>query len=545
MRRLSGALVALNNGTFRTLWLATLTSNLGGMIQLVGAAWMMTTLTASPSMVALVQASITLPVMIGSLAAGVLADNFDRRKVMLAAQTFMLVTSVILAGLTFAGLMTPWLLLAFTFLIGCGTALNHPSWLASFGDIVGRDELPSAVSMNAMGTNLTRSVGPAAGGAIVATAGAAAAFAVNAVTYVAIIAALVAWRPQVAPRRLPPERFGGALAAGLRYFAMSPPIMRTVFLGSLFCFAAIVVQALLPLVARDLLGGGALTFGVLLGCFGLGAVAGAIVSTRLRARLANHAIATAGFFVFAGCAAVLAVSEVFALSALAMFVAGCAWLNILSLVNALTQMSSPRWVIGRMIALFMSGIFGAMSVGSWVWGLVSHAYGTPAALLGAAGVLVVGGLWALRAPLPEFAPTNLAAANRFNEPKLGLEFDHDSGPIGILVEYEIAEADVAEFLEAMQERRRVRLRDGARNWALLRDVESPDVWIEAFHFPNWVEYVRHHERRTQADAENADRLLALHRGARPPRVRRTLERHTPTPRRTPRPASAEVEAMPG
>ena len=483
MRRLGGTFVALNNTTFRTLWLATLASNLGGLIQMVGAAWMMTTLTPSTSMVALVQASTSLPILVCSLAAGVLADNFDRRKVMLVAQGFMAVTSIFLAVLTFQGLMTPWTLLAFTFLIGCGTALNHPSWLASFGDLVDRDEVPSAVSVNAMGTNLTRSVGPAAGGALVAVAGAAAAFAVNAVTYVAIIAALLAWRPDVQPRRLPPERFGGALATGLRYFAMSPGIVRTIIHGSVFCFAAIILQALLPLVARDLLGGGAFTYGVLLGCFGLGAVAGAVASTRVRARLSNHRIATIGFFLFAGSTAVIAVSEVFAVSALAMFLAGGCWLSILSLVNALVQMSSSRWVVGRMIALYMSGIFGAMTIGSWVWGLVSEAYGTPAALWAAAAVMALGGIRGLWAPLPDFAGTRLDPVCRFSEPALALDLDLGSGPIGILVEYEIAEGDVVEFLAAMQERRRIRMRDGARQWALLRDVEAPDTWIEFFPLP--------------------------------------------------------------
>jgi MFS family permease len=522
----ASTLSVFRNQTFRMLWIATLASNFGGLVQSVGAAWMMTTLTSSPGMVALVQASVTLPIMIFSLAAGVFADNFDRRKIMLVAQTFMLLVSLILAGLAYEGLLTPWLLLSFTFLIGCGTALHNPSWQATVGDIVPRDDLSAAVSVNSMGFNMMRSVGPAAGGAIVAVAGAAAAFAVNALSYVAIIAALFYWKSAKAARSLPREPFNGAFAAGLRYVVMSPNLIRVILRGFLFGLAAVAIQALLPLVVRDHLAGGAIVYGILLGCFGLGAVVGALSNAFFRARWRNETITRLAFLGFAASTAILGLSPVVWLSALALLLAGSCWVISLSLFNVTMQLSTPRWVVGRVLALYQTGVFGGMAGGSWIWGSLSNGLGVTAALLCAAAVLVFGILVGLMAPLPDSTELNLDPLNQFEEPPLGLELTQRSGPIMILVDYEIAQADVPAFLALMTQRRRVRIRDGAQQWALLRDLENPDIWSETYHVPTWVEYIRHHERRTNADAEISDRLKALHKSAGPIRVHRMIERQT-------------------
>ncbi|MEZ5778816.1 MAG: MFS transporter [Paracoccaceae bacterium] len=522
-----GSTLALfRNQTFRMLWIAALASNFGGLVQSVGAAWMMTSLTHSPSMVALVQSSVTLPIMIFSLAAGVFADNFDRRRVMLAAQVFMLAASVALAVMAYEDLLTPWLLLGFTFLIGCGTALHGPSWQASMGDIVSREELSAAVSLNSMGFNLMRSVGPAAGGAIVAIAGAAAAFAVNAVSYVAIIAALAIWRPAIPSRRLPREPFGSAFAAGLRYVAMSPNLLKVIFRGVIFGLTAVALHALLPLIVRDHLGGGAFGYGVLLGCFGIGAVGGALVNARLRARLQSEQIVRIAFLTFALSGAVLALSGIFAISAAALLLAGGSWVIALSLFNVTIQLSTPRWVVGRALALYQTGVFGGMAAGSWLWGAAADGIGSDRALLAASIVMVGGALVGMRVALPDFDHLNLDPLNRFREPPLRLDLKQRSGPIMIMVDYEIAQEDVAEFLSVMALRRRIRIRDGAQQWALLRDLEHPDIWTETYHVPTWVEYVRHHERRTQSDANVADRLVALHNGANPVRVHRMIERQT-------------------
>lgn len=522
----SSTFTVLRQRTFRNMWIGSQISNFGSLVQFVGAAWMMTSLTTSQSKIALVQSSVALPVMIGSLAAGVLADNFDRRRLMIVAQSFMLVVSLVLMVFAFEDLLTPWSLLAFTFLIGCGMALHNPSWMTSLGDFVPHEQLPAAVSMNSMGMNLTRSVAPAAGGAIVAVAGAAAAFAVNAVSYLGIIVALLAWKPEFQPKRLPPERFGSAAAAGLRYLAMSPNLLRAMLRGFVFGLAAIILQALLPIIAKHQLSGGAFMFGALLGAFGLGAVGGALATSPLRARLNNESICRLGFLLFAGCCVILAISKILVVTLAATFLAGACWLSLLSLINVTIQLSTPRWVLGRMLALHMTSVFGGMAIGGWVWGMVADRYSLTAALLISAIILVLGALWGLRAPLPDTGELNLSPVGDFVEPTSQLDLTHKSGPIVITIEYTIAQEDVPQFLEAMTQRRRVRIRNGAHNWTLLRNLEQPETWTESCLFPTWIDYIRHHDRRTLAESENTERLHALHRGPQPPLIRRLIERQT-------------------
>lgn len=519
-------LILFRNQTFRSLWIAALASNFGGLVQAVGAAWMMTTLSDSQSMVALVQGSVALPIMIFSLLAGVFADNFDRRRVMLIAQSFMLCVSLVLTFMAFKGWLSPWLLLAFTFSIGCGTALHNPSWQATMGDIVSRAELPSAVSLNSMGFNLMRSVGPAAGGAIVAIAGAAAAFAVNALSYVAIILALLRWKAPVRDTRLPREPMGSAFSAGLRYVAMSPNLMRVILRGFWFGLSAIALLALLPVVVRETLNATAFVYGIMLGCFGMGAVAGALTNTRLRARFANELIARAGFIGFAVSCAVLAVSTQSMFSGAALILSGACWVLSLSMFNVTIQLSTPRWVVGRVIALYQTGTFGGMAAGSAIWGALADGAGPMVALLGAGAMMVVGALIGLCLPLPEFSGLDLDPLNRFTEPTTRFDLNYRSGPVMVMVDYEINQVDVPEFLEAMNLRRRMRIRDGAQQWALLRDLHRPEHWSESYHVPTWGEYVRHNERRTKADADLSDRILRLHRGDASPEVHRMIEHQT-------------------
>jgi MFS family permease len=519
-------LAVFRNPAFRALWTAALLSNLGGLIQGVGASWAMTSLTDSHALVALVQASTTLPIMLFALPAGALADSFERRRIMLTAQIFMLVISAMLAAVAFMGLLGPYTLLAFTFLIGCGQALNNPSWQASMGDIIGKEDLSKAVLVNSMGFNMMRSVGPAIGGAIVATAGVAVAFAVNAASYVMLIFALFRWHPEAAPRTLPREQFGRAIGAGLRYVSMSPHLLRLMGRGFLFGVAAVSVLALLPLVARDLLKTDALGYGVLLGAFGVGAILGAFSNARIRARFSNENVVRGAFAGFAVATFGLGQSTLFAVDCLALLIAGACWVLALSLFNVTVQLTTPRWVVGRALALYQTATFGGMATGAWIWGAVAQDHGMPVALEGASAVLVVGALVGLRWPLEELGGLNLDPLGRFSEPPLRLDVQPQSGPIMVMVDYEIAQEDVPAFLAVMTLRRRIRRRDGAQQWALLRDLENPDIWTETYHVPTWTDYVRHNERRTQADAEVHEKLLALHKGPGRPHVHRMIERQT-------------------
>ncbi|TNF21397.1 MAG: MFS transporter [Rhodobacteraceae bacterium] len=519
-------LILFRNQTFRSLWIAALASNFGGLVQSVGAAWLMTSLSGSQYMVALVQGSVTLPIMAFSLLAGVFADNFDRRRVMLIAQGFMFGVSVILTFMAFEGWLTPWLLLFFTFLIGCGTALHNPSWQATMGDIVSREDLPTAVSLNSMGFNLMRSIGPAAGGAIVAIAGAAVAFAVNALSYVAIILALLRWKAQPRDMRLPRESFGSAFAAGLRYVAMSPNLLRVILRGFWFGLSAVALLALLPVVVRESLQGTSFDYGVMLGAFGVGAVGGALANARLREGFRNEIIARGAFVGFGLSSAVLALAESIWLAGATMLVTGACWVLAMSMFNVTIQLSTPRWVVGRALALYQTGSFGGMAAGSLVWGVMAETYGPAPALLTAAVLLVLGAVVGLRLPLPEFAGLDLTPLGRFREPDTRFELTYRSGPVMIMVDYQIAQEDVPEFLAVMSQRRRVRIRDGAQQWALLRDLQDPDHWSESYHVPTWGEYVRHNERRTNSDAALGDRLRRLHRGEGSPVVHRMIERQT-------------------
>jgi len=511
---------------FRLLWTASLVSNLGGLVQAVGAGWMMATIAASDDMVALVQSATTLPVMLFSLAAGALADSFDRRSVMLTAQSLMMVVSLALAAMAFADMMTPWLLLAFTFLIGCGTALHNPSWQASMGDMVPREDIPAAVTLNSMAFNLMRSVGPAIGGFIVAAAGAAVAFAFNAVSYIPLLLALLRWKHRRLKATLPRETFGHAISSGLRYVAMSPNLITVISRGFLFGLGAVAILALLPLVARDVVGGSAITYGLLLGSFGIGAIGGALLNTRIRDTFNNETIARGAFVIFALSALVLSLSGQIWLSCLSLLPAGACWVLALSLFNVSVQLSTPRWVVGRALSIYQTATFGGMAAGSWLWGLVADTYGPTDALMSSSVALLLGAAIGLRFALPEFAKLNLDPLGEFQEPALRLDLRARSGPIMVMVDYEIAQEDLPAFLAAMAERRRIRIRDGARQWALLRDLENPNIWTETYHVPTWVEYIRHNIRRTKADAEISERLRKLHRGDGPPRIHRMIERQT-------------------
>lgn len=520
------ALSPLRLPVFRNIWLASLLSNFGGLIQSVGAAWLMLEMTRQADMVALVQTSVALPVVLFSLLGGAIADNLDRRRVLLAAQGFMLLVSVALAVCAWQGVLTPWLLLAFTFLIGCGGSFNAPAWQASVQDMVPRQQLPAAVALNSMGFNLARSAGPALGGAIVATAGAAAAFTVNAFSYLGLIAVLWRWRPPEVPRLLPRERLGSAMAAGLRYVMLSPSI-RTVLLRSVvFGLGAGAVLALLPLIAARLVNGGALVYGLLLGAFGLGAVLAALLSTWLRERLATEALVRGASIGFALALVLAAGSSAFFLAALAMLVAGAGWVLALSTFNVTVQLSAPRWVVARVLALYQMAAFGGLAGGSWLWGQVAEAQGVATALMAAALALLASAAFGWLLPLEPKADRDLDPLRQYREPETAVPVQPRTGPVIVTIEWIIDEADIVEFLNAMAERRRIRRRDGAHQWALLRDLHEPRVWIERYKTATWLDYLRHNSRITRDDAAVPERLRALHRGDGPPKVHRLIERPT-------------------
>ena len=509
---------------FRGIWLASIASNFGGLVQAVGAAWLMTLIADSTTLVALVQTSTTLPIMALSLISGAIADNYNRRLVMIWAQSFMLVVSAALTLCTFMGWINAWILLAFTFLIGCGGAFHIPAWQASVRDFVGKDLMPAAVLLNGVGFNVTRSVAPAIGGSIVAAFGAGVAFVVNTLSYIGLIGVVWKWQGPADPPSGQRETLSSAIIAGVRYVALSPDLMRIYARGFLFGLSTVIILALLPVITKDLLQGGSVMFGVLLGAFGLGAVISGLTSARISEALTTEQMIRLAFAGFALGAILCGVSTTVFITLPAVALCGMCWVLALALFNTSVQLSTPRWVVGRAMSLYQMFTFGGMAAGSWLWGVVAEQQSLPLALHLAAALMLVGMLTGFRWPLPERKALNLDPLGRWQEPAKGIDILPRSGPISVAVEYQIDADDLPRFLQLMRERQRVRRRDGARQWTLLRDLENTQQWIERFELPTWADYVRFHSRTTYEDGKVGDALRALHRGSAPPLVRRKLVR---------------------
>jgi MFS family permease len=516
-------LAPFSHRVFALFWWASLVSSLGTLVQTVGAAWLMTRLAPSADRVALVQTAGALPIFLLSLVAGAFADTHDRRAIMLFAQVLMLIASAALAALALAGHITPGILLGLTFLIGCGTAAFAPAWQSSIGEQVPRNLIPSAVMANAVGFNLARSVGPAIGGAIVATAGAAAAFVINTVSYVGMLATLIAWRPARARNLLPPEPIGSAIGAGLRYVSHSPHLLAILGRCLLFTIPIAAVPALVPIVARDLLGGGALTYGLLLGGFGLGAMLGALSSATLRARFTSDALlrtlSALAFVAMVG----IGQSRFYAMTLLAHVLAGSVWTLGLANFNIAIQLSSPRWVTGRMLATYQTVAFAGIALGSWLWGLVASNYGLRESLTASGVAALLGLLLARWFPVAVAGLGSLDphAGTVVTPPKVAIHAA--SGPIVVVIEYEVPLANAIAFAPLVNELGRIRRRDGARGWSVCQDIDKPEHWVERFESPTWMDHLRRQLRPTLADQEVRKKLGELIIGERA-QVRRLIAR---------------------
>jgi MFS family permease len=505
----NATLAPFSEPVFAAFWWATLVSSLGTLIQSVGASWLMATIAPSPDTVALVQVAGALPFFFFSLIAGAYADTHDRRATMLASQWLMLIVSAALAGITLAGQITPTVLLILTFLLGCGSAAFAPAWQSSIGDQVPRAQIPSAVMANAVGFNLARSVGPAIGGLIVAAAGAAAAFVINALSYVGMLATLFWWKPERPRSSLPPEPLGTAIHAGVRYVLLSPHLIAVLARCLLFAIPMAAVPALMPIVARDLLDGGAPTFGILLAGFGFGAMVAALSSAALRARYSSDAVLRTICVVAFVAMVTIGQSRWFALTLLAHVLAGSVWTLGLATFNITVQMSSPRWVTGRTLAIYQTIAFGGMALGAWSAGELATMLGLRETMT-AAGIAALGTL--LLAP---WFPVAVASAGSLDPQTAGavrpphVEIHDASGPIVVTITYRVPAGNAAAFLAMINEIGRVRRRDGARRWSVCQDIDDPQYWVERFESPTWLDYLRRQSRPTQADRELRQRMFAL------------------------------------
>jgi MFS family permease len=518
-----GIAAPLRFAVFRRIWLASLLSNLGLMIQSVGAAWAMTQMTASADKVALVQTALMLPIMLISMPAGAVADMYDRRVVSLASLVLSLVGATMLTMLDWTGHITPNILLAFCFIIGSGMALFGPAWQSSVGEQVPPEVLPSAVALNGISYNIARSFGPAIGGIVVATAGAVAAFAANAVLYIPLLMVLFLWRRKVDVSRLPRERLSRAIVSGVRYIANSPSIKivltRTLITG--ICGGS--VSALMPLVARDLLHGGAQTYGIMLGAFGMGAVIGAMNIGHVRKHLSGESSIRACALIMGVAIAVVAVSSEPVITAAALVVAGSVWMLAVALFNIGVQLSAPRWVAGRSLAAFQAAIAGGIAIGSWGWGHLTDVVGVEAALLVSGGAMFLSPLFGLFLRMP---PTGARDedAETLADPEVQLQLTARSGPLVVEIEYRVDQESARAFHGVMQDVQLSRQRNGAYGWSIARDIADPELWTERYHCPTWLDFLRQRNRATLSERALYQRASDFHLGPDPIRVRRMLER---------------------
>jgi MFS family permease len=557
---------------FRDRWIASTVSSLGTWMQDTAGTWLMTALTSSPLLIALMQTAASLPVLFLGLLAGATADIFDRRKLLIFWQCWMLGSVAVLAILTFLGHISPWTLLAFTFLLNIGSAMNNPAWQAIVPELVPRELIPDTVSLNAASNNLARAVGPALGGLMVAAfrahidTGSASVFALNAVSFAGVIWVLVNWkRVALFKSTLPSERIAASIRGGLRYVRYSPPLQSSLLRAFTFTFFVSAIWALLAVVAARDMHQGALGYGILNGSLGIGAVIAATQLPKIRRRFSADQIIAASTLYQAFTLFILAFIPNPWVVIPVLVVSGSAWTSTMSTINTSVQLAAPAWITARALGAYLMTFQGGMALGSILWGFIAEHTKTPYALAAsAAGLLVtlpfVSRFHILQGPLPDHTPyrwkgpapilvspliptdtpslpslafgtwdsTNPHAAPAFDNP------DFHEGPVRVSIEYRIPPERYVEFTHAIHELRGVRLRDGALRWGIFRDANNPTHLNETFLMESWLDYLRSRERTTAADRAIRDRAYALHAAEddAPPRVTHQIYAReiTPNPR---------------
>jgi MFS family permease len=494
---------------FAVLWIATVASNVGTWMYAAAAGWQMTLLAPSPLMVSLVQAASTLPVFIFALPAGALADIVDRRRLLIVVLVLLLAIVFLFAVLTLFDLVTPGVLLAFSFVTGIGTALVAPAWQAIVPELVPRQDLQAAVALNSVGINISRAVGPALGGVLIFTFGIASPYFANAASFLGVIVALILWRRQATTTELPVERFVGAMHAGLRYVRESTPLRATLVRALAFFAFASAYWALLPLIARDLLDGGPQLYGILLACIGAGAVIGALFLPRIRAAIGPNHLVAVGTVATAAVMALLALSSDAVVAAGACLIAGAAWIAVLSSLNVAAQVALPVWVKARGLSVYLVVFFGAMTGGSVLWGQVATVLSIPVSLLVSGGGLIIALFWVRRWKLPVDEALDLAPSMHWPAPMVAEEVEHDRGPVMVTIEYQVDPARAADFIATLEELSHERRRDGAFAWGLFEDAAEPGRYLEYFMVESWLEHLRQHRRVTGADRDIQERSRAF------------------------------------
>ena len=492
--------------TYAVIWSATVAANVGTWMYSSAAGWLMTSLDADPFMVSLVQVATSLPMFLFALPAGALADIVDKRRLLLATETTIMILAAVFAALVTLNRITPTTLLLFTFLIEACAAVTAPAWQSIVPQLIPREELPSAVAANSVGVNISRAIGPALGGVLTAAAHIAVPFWVNAVSNLGTIAALQWWRPRPqATRRLPAERFVSAMRSGIRYARHNPPVRATLARAIGFFVFASAYWALLPLIARQQIAGGPELYGILLGAIGIGAIGGALFLPWLRSKLGTDRLVAAGAIGTAVALVLYGLARDALTATAASILAGACWIAVLSSLNVSVQFALPEWVRGRGLAVYVTVMFGAMTIGSAFWGQIAQFAGLPMAhFLAAAGAVLAIPL-TRRWKLHSGTTLDLAPSMHWPAPVVAGEIANDEGPVLVTVEYHVAADNREALLVALERVEHERRRDGAYAWQVFEDAAERGRLLETFLVESWLEHLRQHERVT-----NADRVLQEH-----------------------------------
>jgi MFS family permease len=509
----TGAWDPFKNTAFALLWTATLVSNVGTWMHDVGASWLMTELSPSPVVVAAVQAATTLPVFLFALPAGALADIVDRRRLLIVVNILLGAVAALLAVLVSLNAVTPTLLLVITFIMGTGAAFMAPAWQAIVPQLVPREQLPSAVALNSMGINVSRAIGPALAGFLIVVYGLTVPFAINALSVVAIVAALIWWRvPQTKHSALPAETVFPAMIAGVRYAMHSAPLKSTLLRAFAFFLFASAFWSLLPLIARQELQGGAALYGVLLACLGVGAVGGAVILSKIKSKLGADRTVKAATLGLAGVIAIFALNSNAYVAGLAALLAGVCWISVVSTLNVSAQTALPNWVRARGLSIFMMVFFGSMTVGSLLWGNLAAHIGISTTLLAAAAGALIAIPLTSHAKLNQGEGLDLSPSMHWPAPIAATELLDDRGPVAIQIVYQIEAADKQSFLELTKLLAGSRRRNGGYAWSIMEDAALPGRFVEHWQEASWLQHLRHHERVSVADREIQSRIAELHRG---------------------------------
>jgi MFS family permease len=511
------AWAALAHRSFRWVWAATIVSNIGGWSQDIGEGWLMTTLSGSALLVAAIQAAGASASVLLSIPGGALADITSNRRVILAMEGWATLIAGVMALLARLDWIEPGSLLLFSFLGSAGSALAAPAWQAVTPELVPKDDLPGALTLNSLGINISRAIGPAIGGVIVSTAGPWVAFVANAVSFAGVLLVIAAWRPPGRTTSARPERLKGAVMAGVRFALHAPPFRVVLLRTALFMLFASALWALLPVLVRHELGSGARTYGLLLASVGTGAMAIVPFTPRLRNGFSLNSLVITGSLVLAGGLAVLSIVHAVPVLVAAMLVTGGAWVLVMSGLNLAAQSAVAPWVRARALAIFLTAFFAASTLGSLAWGAAAERWGTPLTLGLAAGGAVLGVLAGLRFGLCPKA-VDFTPSRHWQDPETVMPIEPDAGPVMVSIEYTIDPARAQEFRDVVRPLGAVRLRDGAVQWGLYFDVARPGKVTEVFFSPSWSEHLRHHEHVSQDDKALQDHAFSFHMGDVPPRV---------------------------